>query len=68
VPALAFGELAFLENHFGTPTIIGLRLELNALAVFMALAFWAWLWGPMGGFLPLAAPDSCDHPRRASDA
>ena len=20
-------------------------------AVFMALAFWTWLWGPMGGFL-----------------
>jgi len=19
--------------------------------VFMALAFWTWLWGPMGGFL-----------------
>ena len=34
-----------------TPTIIGRRLSLNALAVFIALAFWTWLWGPMGGFL-----------------
>ncbi len=25
--------------------------QLNALAVFIALAFWTWLWGPMGGFL-----------------
>jgi predicted PurR-regulated permease PerM len=49
--ALAFGGLTFLEGHFVTPTIIGRRLELNALAVFMALAFWIWLWGPMGGFL-----------------
>jgi predicted PurR-regulated permease PerM len=49
--ALAFGGLAFLEGHFVTPTIIGRRLELNALAVLMALAFWTWLWGPMGGFL-----------------
>jgi predicted PurR-regulated permease PerM len=24
---------------------------LNALAVFISLAFWTWLWGPMGGFL-----------------
>src|SRR6202011_5182903 len=49
--ALAFGGLTFLEGHFVTPTIIGRRLELHALAVFIALAFWIWLWGPMGGFL-----------------
>ena len=49
--ALAFGGLTFLEGHFVTPTIIGRRLSLNALAVFIALAFWTWLWGPMGAFL-----------------
>jgi predicted PurR-regulated permease PerM len=48
---VAFIGITFLEGHFVTPTIIGRRLELNALAVFMALAFWTWLWGPMGGFL-----------------
>lgn len=31
--------------------IIGRRLSLNALAVFVAFAFWTWLWGPMGAFL-----------------
>ena len=41
----------FIEGHFVTPTIIGRRLALNALAVLLALAFWTWLWGPMGGFL-----------------
>jgi predicted PurR-regulated permease PerM len=51
IAALAFVGIAFLEGHFVTPSIIGRRLELNALAVFMALAFWTWLWGPMGGFL-----------------
>nr|GAJ32976.1 hypothetical protein BDOA9_0121710 [Bradyrhizobium sp. DOA9] len=49
--ALAFGGLTFLEGHFITPTIIGRRLALNALAVLLALAFWTWLWGPMGAFL-----------------
>jgi predicted PurR-regulated permease PerM len=49
--ALAFGGVTFLEGHFVTPTIIGRRLALNALAVFLALAFWTWLWGPMGSFL-----------------
>jgi predicted PurR-regulated permease PerM len=51
IAPLAFVGLTFMEGHFITPTIIGRRLELNALAVFMALAFWTWLWGPMGGFL-----------------
>ena len=51
VAPLAFVGLTFLEGHFVTPTIIGRRLELNALAVLIALAFWTWLWGPMGGFL-----------------
>jgi predicted PurR-regulated permease PerM len=51
IAPLSFVGLTFLEGHFITPTIIGRRLELNALAVFIALAFWTWLWGPMGGFL-----------------
>jgi predicted PurR-regulated permease PerM len=51
IAPMAFVGLTFLEGHFITPTIIGRRLELNALAVFIALAFWTWLWGPMGGFL-----------------
>jgi predicted PurR-regulated permease PerM len=48
---VAFAAVTFLEGHFITPTIVGRRLSLNALAVFMALAFWTWMWGPMGAFL-----------------
>jgi predicted PurR-regulated permease PerM len=51
VAPMAFVGIAFLEGHFVTPTIIGRRLALNALAVFLGLAFWTWLWGPMGAFL-----------------
>jgi predicted PurR-regulated permease PerM len=51
IAPLAFVAIAFMEGHFVTPTIIGRRLALNALAVFLALAFWTWLWGPMGAFL-----------------
>jgi predicted PurR-regulated permease PerM len=51
IAPLAFIAIAFMEGHFITPTIIGRRLALNALAVFIALAFWTWLWGPMGAFL-----------------
>ena len=46
-----FAAATFLEGHFVTPMIVGRRLSLNALAVFLALAFWTWLWGPMGAFL-----------------
>jgi predicted PurR-regulated permease PerM len=49
-PAM-FAMMTFLEGHFLTPTIVGRRLALNALAVFLTLAFWTWLWGPMGAFL-----------------
>lgn len=51
VAAGIFAVVAFIEGHFVTPMIIGRRLQLNALAVFVALAFWTWLWGPMGAFL-----------------
>jgi predicted PurR-regulated permease PerM len=30
---------------------MGQRLELNPFAVFLAIAFFAWLWGPLGAFL-----------------
>ncbi len=51
VPAAGFALLIVVEGQFVTPTIIGRRLELNALAVLLSLAFWTWLWGPMGAFL-----------------
>ena len=30
---------------------MGRRLELNPFAVFLAIAFCTWLWGPLGAFL-----------------
>lgn len=51
VPPAAFVALTTLEGHIITPTILGRRLTLNPLAVLLALAFWTWLWGPMGAFL-----------------
>jgi predicted PurR-regulated permease PerM len=43
--------LVTCEGNFITPSIVGLRFTLSPLAVFLSLAFWAWLWGPVGGFL-----------------
>lgn len=54
IAPLAFVVLTTTEGHFVTPTIIGRRLTLNPLLVFLALAFWTWMWGPIGALL--AAP------------
>jgi predicted PurR-regulated permease PerM len=51
VPPAAFVVLTTLEGHVVTPAILGRQLVLNPLAVLIALAFWTWLWGPMGAFL-----------------
>ena len=40
-----------MEGHFITPTIVGRSFTLNPLLVFLALAFWTWMWGPFGAFL-----------------
>lgn len=46
--------LTTAEGHFITPTVVGRRVTLNPLLIFIALAFWTWMWGPIGAFL--AAP------------
>ncbi|HML15233.1 MAG TPA: AI-2E family transporter [Xanthobacteraceae bacterium] len=46
-----FVGLATLEGHFITPNIVGRRLALSPILVFVALVFWTWLWGPMGALL-----------------
>jgi predicted PurR-regulated permease PerM len=52
-PALFVG-LATVEGHFITPSLVGRQLTMSPLALFLSLAFWTWLWGPLGTFL--AAP------------
>jgi len=54
IAPLAFIVLTTTEGHFITPMIVGRRLTLNPLLVIIALAFWTWMWGPIGAFL--AAP------------
>jgi predicted PurR-regulated permease PerM len=51
LPPAAFVALTTMEGHLITPAILGRRLVLNPLGVLLALAFWTWLWGPMGAFL-----------------
>lgn len=51
VAPLAYLALTTLEGQFITPSIMGHRLLLNPLVVFLSLVFWAWMWGPVGALL-----------------
>ena len=53
LPALAYFCLNMTEAQFVTPTLIGQRLQLNPLVVFLAILFGLWLWGPIGGIVSL---------------
>ncbi len=65
IAPLFFMAFTFVEGHFIMPTIIGRQLLLHPLAVFLSLAFWAWLWGPIGAFLAtpilIMATVAADH-------
>ncbi|MDX8519815.1 AI-2E family transporter [Mesorhizobium dulcispinae] len=54
-----------VEGQFVTPTVVGRRLEINAVAIFIAIAFWSWLWGFVGALMavPLLVVIKvfCDH-------
>ena len=42
---------SMIEGEFVTPGVVGLRLALSPLLVFLAVAFWTWFWGPFGALL-----------------
>ncbi|CCV03921.1 conserved membrane hypothetical protein [Mesorhizobium metallidurans STM 2683] len=54
-----------IEGQFVTPMAVGRRLEINAVAIFIAIAFWSWLWGFIGALMavPLLVVIKvfCDH-------
>jgi predicted PurR-regulated permease PerM len=51
VPPLIYAAIVTVEGQFLTPALMGRQLELNPFAVFLAIAFCTWLWGPIGAFL-----------------
>lgn len=50
-PVAIFLVFTSVEGHFLTPLIIGRRVSLNPFGVFLSMAVWTWLWGPIGTFL-----------------
>lgn len=64
VPAAYLG-VNLLQSQLITPLILGRRLTLNPVAIFVGLVFWWWIWGIPGAFIavPLIATFKifCDH-------
>ncbi len=64
VPAV-YLVVSFLEGNFVTPLVLGRRLTLNPVVIFVGLLFWFFIWGIPGALL--AVPTLaifkivCDH-------
>jgi predicted PurR-regulated permease PerM len=48
---LGYMILTILEGQFITPWLVGKRLELNTVAVFLTVVLWGWLWGIAGALI-----------------
>ena len=54
-----------LEANIVTPLILGRRLTLNPVMIFVSLIFWTWIWGIPGALLSIPmlmmSKIFCDH-------
>jgi predicted PurR-regulated permease PerM len=61
----SFLAINLMQANLVTPLLLGHRLTLNPVAIFVGLAFFFWIWGVPGAFLavPLLATFKifCDH-------
>ncbi len=57
MPPLVYIACNAIEANAITPILLGRRLTLNAVVVFLAVLIWGWLWGVSGALLavPLLA-------------
>jgi predicted PurR-regulated permease PerM len=64
-PVGTFLVLNVLEAYLITPMVLGRRLTLNPVVLFVGLTFWGWMWGIAGAILavPIMAVFKifCDH-------
>ncbi len=61
----AFLALTSIEGQFITPVFVGRNLQLNTVAVFLSVTFWAWVWSVVGMLvatpLLVAVKVFCEH-------
>ncbi|ASJ72965.1 AI-2E family transporter [Granulosicoccus antarcticus] len=65
IPPIVYFSCTTIEGNFITPAIVGRRLQLNIVAVFLAVVIWGWLWGIGGALMAvpilLVIKVLCDH-------
>ena len=65
MPPLIYFCFHAIESNFVTPMILGRRLTLNPVVIFISLIFWTWMWGISGALLSvpmlMMLKIFCDH-------
>jgi predicted PurR-regulated permease PerM len=60
-----FGAIHLVENNLITPLLLGRRLPVNTVAIFLGLIFFGWVWGIPGAVLAVPLTTvvkiACDH-------
>jgi predicted PurR-regulated permease PerM len=55
LPVLVYAAINVTADQLLFPHLVGKALTLNPFVIFVSIAFWMWLWGPMGGFVAVPA-------------
>jgi predicted PurR-regulated permease PerM len=65
LPPVLYFVCTTIEGQFITPALLGKRLEMNTVVVFLSVAVWGWLWGVLGALMAVPLLVSlrvlCDH-------
>jgi predicted PurR-regulated permease PerM len=65
VVPISFVTITAIEGYFITPMVLGRRLSLNPLVLFVWLVFWGWMWGVAGALMAVPMlvcfKIVCDH-------
>lgn len=65
LPPAAYLGLSLVEGSVVTPLTLGRRLEINSVAILVALAFGGWMWGIVGALIAVPVlvviKVFCDH-------
>jgi predicted PurR-regulated permease PerM len=43
-----YTAIVTIENQFVSPHVLARRLQINSIAILLAVAFWGWIWGIFG--------------------
>jgi predicted PurR-regulated permease PerM len=51
LPVIVYAGINLTADQIVFPHLVGRALTLNPFVIFVSIAFWLWIWGPMGGFI-----------------